>query len=313
MIGPEPRATGCPLHLAHATMNFAANKGRAGELLALLDAALADGVRHHAWTPTPTCPAPPRSRRCCRAGRRRAAPTPRWPGWPIRRTRARIREERGGQRLRRLPRRGGRVGHHRDQRGRQPDARRDHVGRTVAEIAAETGARPVRRLRRPPAPTTGSAPGSCSTSGHEENVQAIMQHRTHTGGSDGLLVGAKPHPRAWGTFPRYLGHYCRDLGLLSLEEMRRPPHRPAPPPGSGCTDRGLVRDGYAADLVLFDPDTVADAATFDEPAAARGRHPLRLRQRHGRHRRRAPTGAPRRPRAAPQPRRTHPRRKATPP
>ena len=104
--------------------------------------------------------------------------------------------------------------------------------------------------------------------GDEDNVRAIMGHRTHTGGSDGILVGAKPHPRAWGTFPRYLGHYCRDLGLLTLEETvhhltgraacRLKLHR-----------RGLVRAGYAADLVLFDPDTVRDTADLRQSAADR--------------------------------------------
>ena len=125
-----------------------------------------------------------------------------------------------------------------------------------------------------------------------------MRHRAHTGGSDGILVGAKPHPRAWGTFPRYLGHYCRELGVLALEEcvahltgraaarlrLRRP--RPGP-------------RGYAADLVLFDPDTVADAATFDRPAAAGRRHPLRVRQRRARDRRREAHRRARRSRAAP--------------
>ena len=100
--------------------------------------------------------------------------------------------------------------------------------------------------------------------GHEDNVQAIMRHRTHTGGSDGLLVGDRPHPRAWGTFPRYLGRYVRELGVLGLEECvahltGRPARR------LGLTDRGLVRAGHAADLVLFDPETVADTATFDQP------------------------------------------------
>ena len=100
--------------------------------------------------------------------------------------------------------------------------------------------------------------------GHEENVQAIMRHPRHTGGSDGLLVGGKPHPRAWGTFPRYLGHYCRDLGVFSLEEcVGHLTGRAAA--RLRLTDRGLVRPGYAADLVLFDPDTVADTATYDNP------------------------------------------------
>lgn len=100
--------------------------------------------------------------------------------------------------------------------------------------------------------------------GHEENVRAIMRHRVHTGGSDGILQGAKPHPRAYGTFPHYLGHYVRELGLLSLEECvahlaGRPAARLRLP------DRGLVRVGYRADLVLFDPDTVAAGSTYERP------------------------------------------------
>ncbi|WP_347039008.1 amidohydrolase family protein [Glutamicibacter halophytocola] len=91
-----------------------------------------------------------------------------------------------------------------------------------------------------------------------------MVHKSHTGGSDGLLHGAKPHPRAWGTFPQYLGRYSRDLGVLSLEETihhltGRPARR------LKLVARGLIREGYAADLVLFDPKTVAAAATFENP------------------------------------------------
>ena len=100
--------------------------------------------------------------------------------------------------------------------------------------------------------------------GDEENVRAIMVHRTHTAGSDGMLVGGKPHPRAWGTFPRYLGHYCRELGLMSLEEtVHHLTGRPAA--RLQLQRRGLVRAGYAADLVLFDPGTIAEGATFEEP------------------------------------------------
>ncbi|KJY28928.1 amidohydrolase family protein, partial [Streptomyces katrae] len=100
--------------------------------------------------------------------------------------------------------------------------------------------------------------------GHEGNVRAIMRHRVHTGGSDGILHGAKPHPRAYGTFPHYLGHYVRELGVLSLEECvahlsGRPAARLRLP------DRGLVREGFRADLVLFDPETVAAGSTYEEP------------------------------------------------
>ncbi|CAM5227222.1 D-aminoacylase [Streptomyces tanashiensis] len=91
-----------------------------------------------------------------------------------------------------------------------------------------------------------------------------MRHRVHTGGSDGILQGLKPHPRAYGTFPEYLGRYVRELGVLSLEECvahltSRPAARLRLP------DRGLVREGYVADLVLFDPATVASPATYENP------------------------------------------------
>jgi N-acyl-D-amino-acid deacylase len=100
--------------------------------------------------------------------------------------------------------------------------------------------------------------------GHEENVQAIMGHRVHCGGSDAILVGDRPHPRAWGTFPRYLGHYVRELGVLDLVDCVH--HLTGRAAARLRLDRrGTVREGYAADLVLFDPDTVADRATFEQP------------------------------------------------
>src|SRR5690606_19106208 len=100
--------------------------------------------------------------------------------------------------------------------------------------------------------------------GHEENVLTIMRHRAHTGGSDGLLVGERPHPRAWGTFPLYLARYVRALGVLGLEEcIAHLTGRAAA--RLRLVDRGLIREGYAADLVLFDPESITDTATFDNP------------------------------------------------
>ena len=88
--------------------------------------------------------------------------------------------------------------------------------------------------------------------GNEENVRAIMQHPVHTGGSDAILVGEKPHPRAWGTFPRYLGHYVRELGVLGLEDcIHHLTGRAAA--RLNLVDRGLVRVGHHADLVAVRP------------------------------------------------------------
>jgi N-acyl-D-amino-acid deacylase len=99
---------------------------------------------------------------------------------------------------------------------------------------------------------------------NESDVQRIMAHRLSMIGSDGLPHDTYPHPRLWGTFPRVLGHYCRDLELFSLEEaVRKMTGHTASV--YGIVDRGMIREGAYADLVLFDPATVADVATYDDP------------------------------------------------
>lgn len=98
----------------------------------------------------------------------------------------------------------------------------------------------------------------------EPDVQRILAHRLAMVGSDGLPHDAYPHPRLWGTFPRVLGHYARDLKLFSLEvAVRKMTGHPASV--FGLVDRGVIRSGAYADLVLFDPERVRDAATYDAP------------------------------------------------
>lgn len=263
MIGLS-RSTGCALHLSHATMNFAENKGRAGELLELIDAALDDGVD----ITLDTYPYLPGATTL-------SAILPSWASsGGTDATLERLSDPATAERIRESVEIYGSDGCHGvvaewetlEISGVQNPALAALVGKTVAGIAAETGEPPfavfVRILREDRLGT-----GILQHVGHEENVQAIMQHRSHTGGSDGILVGAKPHPRSWGTFSRYLGHYCRELGLLTLEEtVHHLTGRPAA--RLRLQDRGLVREGYAADLVLFDPATVRDEATFDNPRQA---------------------------------------------
>jgi N-acyl-D-amino-acid deacylase len=99
---------------------------------------------------------------------------------------------------------------------------------------------------------------------NETDVQRIMANRLAMIGSDGLPHDTYPHPRLWGTFPRVLGHYARDLQLFSLEEaVRKMTGHTASV--YGMTDRGVIREGAYADLVLFNPATVADVATYDDP------------------------------------------------
>jgi len=83
-------------------------------------------------------------------------------------------------------------------------------------------------------------------------------------GSDSTFVGAKPAPRTYGSFPRVLGEFVRERELLGLEEAVRK-MTTAPAARLGLTDRGLLADGYLADVVVFDPQTIAANATYDEP------------------------------------------------
>jgi N-acyl-D-amino-acid deacylase len=132
------------------------------------------------------------------------------------------------------------------------------AGRMLADIAAEWNLDPqVAAERLTPA-------GAIYFQMDEPDVQRIMAHRLAMIGSDGLPHDSYPHPRLWGTFPRVLGHYARDLKLFSLEEaIRKMTGHTASV--FGMVDRGVIRQGAYADLVLFDPDTVRDASTYDAP------------------------------------------------
>jgi len=100
----------------------------------------------------------------------------------------------------------------------------------------------------------------------EADVRRILSWPETMIGSDGLPRDVHPHPRLWGTFPRVLGHYSRDLGLFSLEEAVR--HMTSiPAERFGLAGRGVLRQGAFADLVVFDPARIADRATFEAPIA----------------------------------------------
>jgi N-acyl-D-amino-acid deacylase len=102
---------------------------------------------------------------------------------------------------------------------------------------------------------------------HEDDVERIMQHPRTAIASDGRLVepgDGHPHPRWYGTFPRVLGEYVRERGVLTLPEaVRRMTTLPAG--RLGLSDRGRIAEGAMADLVVFDPATVVDRATFADP------------------------------------------------
>jgi len=98
----------------------------------------------------------------------------------------------------------------------------------------------------------------------EKDLHAACTHRLHMVGSDGLpRPGTKPHPRAYGSFPRVAGRLTRVEGWMSLEDaVRRMTSMPAQ--RFGLADRGVVRPGMVADLVIFN-DTILDKATFETP------------------------------------------------
>lgn len=101
------------------------------------------------------------------------------------------------------------------------------------------------------------------TSMHPGDIDALLVWEHSNLCTDGMLMDL--HPRGAGSFPRMLGHYVRERGLLNLEQAV---HKMSGLAAAhmGFTDRGYIRPGQHADLVLFDPDTVADRATIEEPA-----------------------------------------------
>jgi N-acyl-D-amino-acid deacylase len=134
----------------------------------------------------------------------------------------------------------------------------EQAGRELSAIAADWGVGPraaVDRLQ--PA-------GAIYWMMDEADVQRVLGFPHTMIGSDGLPHDFHPHPRLWGTFPRVLGHYCRDLGLFELEEaVRRMTGLPAA--RFGLSGRGKLAAGAYADITVFDPATVIDRATFEKP------------------------------------------------
>ena len=107
------------------------------------------------------------------------------------------------------------------------------------------------------------AAGMVAFSMSEDDVRMVMGHPTTMIGTDGLFSTGNPHPRLYGTYPRILGRYVRDLKLLTLEEaIRKMTSFPARKLGLG--NKGVLRPGADADIVVFDPKTVIDRATFEQ-------------------------------------------------
>jgi len=99
---------------------------------------------------------------------------------------------------------------------------------------------------------------------HTDGIRRFYRHPVSMVGTDSTFIGAKPSPRSYGSYPRILGQFVRDEGLLSLEQaVAKMTSMPAA--RLGLKDRGRLADGLVADIVVFDPATVRANATFDEP------------------------------------------------
>jgi N-acyl-D-amino-acid deacylase len=144
------------------------------------------------------------------------------------------------------------------------------AGRTLADIAAERGADPLEVALDLILDSEVQA-AMVHFCMDEDDVATILRHPNtaiitdaEALAADGPLAEGMPHPRGFGTYPRILGRYVREQGLLTWEEaIRKMTGLPAS--RLGLRDRGVVREGTFADLVVFDPETIADVATFTDP------------------------------------------------
>lgn len=261
-IGAE---TGVHVQVVHVKLSGLDNWGRAGRLLDVFEAARERGVRVDCDQYPYTAASNPlknllppwvQSDKVEEMGARLAAPE----------TRARIRGEIAASGLNNF--------------GRIPDwdairisvspHRQHFAGRTIADIAREQGSEAIDCI------CDYLIADRCATrvlvtSIGEEDVRTLIRSPAVCVGSDGNCVApygvtgqGMPHPRFYGTFPRILGHYVRELGLLPLPTAV---HKMtgAPAKALGLVERGLLRQGWHADVTIFDPREFAERATYEHP------------------------------------------------
>ncbi|ORX35550.1 D-aminoacylase protein [Kockovaella imperatae] len=256
------KETGCPVHLTHATLNFSENKGRAPELVRMIDETRSSGadISLDTYPYLPGCTT-------------LASLLPSWAssGGPSD-TLARLGDPEIRSKIQHAVEVKGCDGGHgiptnwdEIQIGStsHPDLA-SYSGRLLGPLAKELEAQPI-DLFFDILVKDRLATSVIMHIGNEENVRVMMQHETHCSGSDAILHGKSLHPRAYGTFPRFIAHYARDLGLIPVPDMishltSRPAKRLGIYPHRGC-----IAKGSAADIVLFDPKTIQDMSTYEAP------------------------------------------------
>lgn len=136
-------------------------------------------------------------------------------------------------------------------------------GRTVADLAGEFDL-PIDQAVNKILNEAGHGVFAIIFSMSEDDVRTVLAHSTTMIGTDGIGAGSRPHPRLWGTYPRILGRYVREEGLLPLETAI---HKMTGMPAAkfNLPGRGTIEEGAIADLVVFDPATVIDVATYQDP------------------------------------------------
>jgi len=136
-------------------------------------------------------------------------------------------------------------------------------GRTLGDLIADRGEDPVDvlcdLLLEEDLRVNQVTPGPWT-----QTLRDFIRHPVGMIGTDSTFVGEKPSPRTYGSFPRVLGQFVREEALIGLEEAVRQ-MTSAAAARLGLSDRGLVRDGYVADLVVFDPARVRSTATYEAP------------------------------------------------
>ena len=150
------------------------------------------------------------------------------------------------------------------------DANKGFVGRSIAEIAAEREVEPAEAALQIEE-EEGSEVSAVVHNRSERDVRFFLSHPLGMIGSDGLAISPtgihgseQHHPRFYGTYPRILGRYVREQSIMSLETaVEKMSGMPAE--RLGLKDRGRVEEGLVADLAIFDPDTVIDRSTFEDP------------------------------------------------